>query len=258
MTANPTRESLRIPSPRAILSSVQKSVRRRAGNANSLMESDSDPKADRRRYARVKLLQPLKGRIGASTVFVVDASRCGIRIAHQDSIGRLEEACTLEFKWEGHHLRLECRIKRTDLEKRARSKTEKTLYHSGLAIEESVGEADGILRRMIEECVLRALDEQRANARGIPAIAAQSFQTGKSTEFLRCEFLNGQWRATRTKDPEQPKAGFTVSADEEPSKVDMLRTSYEAADIDGRQLIRTFAALSISKAEGIPTRRYTP
>jgi hypothetical protein len=49
-----------------------------------------------------------------------------------------------------------------------------------------------------------------------------------------------------------------VAGDEEESKVEMLRSAYETADADGRNLIRTFAALSISKAEGIPTRRYNP
>ncbi|HET7712313.1 MAG TPA: PilZ domain-containing protein [Thermoanaerobaculia bacterium] len=222
------------------------------------MASDFDSTADRRRYARVKLLQPLKGRVADATVFLVDASVCGVRIAHQDPIGSIGETCNLLFSWEGITVTLGCRIRRTTMEKPARSKGEKPLYHSGLEIEEKTTEADGILRQMIQQLVVRALDEQRANARGIPAVAAHSFQTGKASEFLRCELVSGQWKTTRTRDPEQPKGGFTVSADEEPSKIEMLQSSYAAADFEGRQMIRTFAALSISTAEGIPTRRYMP
>ncbi|HXG58023.1 MAG TPA: hypothetical protein VNL91_03280, partial [Thermoanaerobaculia bacterium] len=166
--------------------------------------------------------------------------------------------CRFEFECEGRPVRLDCVVVRTEVERAARTEFEKTLYHSGLEIVGKDAASEQSLRHLIEECVTRALDEQRANARGIPAIAAQSFQTGKASEFIRCEFLNGKWRSSRTSDPEQPKAGFTVSADEEVSKIEMLRSAYESADDDGKKLIRTFAALSISKAEGIPTRRYNP
>ena len=45
---------------------------------------------------------------------------------------------------------------------------------------------------------------------------------------------------------------------EEPDQIERLCSAYERADLPGRKLIRTFAALSISRTEGIPTRRYTP
>jgi len=111
---------------------------------------------------------------------------------------------------------------------------------------------------MIAYSVERALDAQRANARGIPATAAASFQTGKGTNFLRCDFIAGRWLRTPTSKGEQPPEGFTISADEEADQIERLCSAYERADLPGRKLIRTFAALSISRAEGIPTRRYTP
>ena len=103
----------------------------------------------------------------------------------------------------------------------------------------------------------RALDEQKANARGIPATAADSFQTGKGTRFLRCELINGAWRKSETERPDQPAIGFTVSAEEDRRQLALLCESFEKADPEGRKMIQMLAEMSISKAEGIPTRRYT-
>ena len=111
---------------------------------------------------------------------------------------------------------------------------------------------------MIAALVARALDEQKANARGVPAAAAQCFQTGKGTEFLRFELINGAWRRTATTRPDQPVQGFTISADENREHIEMLCHTFQNADEPGRKLIKMMAELSISKAEGIPTRRYTP
>lgn len=217
-----------------------------------------DKMTERREFARVKLIQPLRGRVGTTVVYIVDVSLSGIRVAHQEQIPTVNSPCTITFEWDGQPVKLNCTVKRTRVERLARKALEKTLYHSGLEIVEKAGASEFVLRRLIEDCVTRALDEQRANARGIPAIAAQSFQTGKGSELMRCELVNGHWKSSKTTDPEQPENGFTISADEDQSKVDMLRAAFESGDAEGRRLIRTFAALSISKSEGIPTRRYTP
>jgi predicted nucleic-acid-binding protein len=95
-------------------------------------------------------------------------------------------------------------------------------------------------------------------AHGVPATAALSYQTGSGDEYIRCEIRHQSWVKTSTRDPQQPEHGFTISGSEPASKVAMLCRAYELGDPDGRRLIRTFAALSISKSEGIPTRRYAP
>jgi len=61
-----------------------------------------------------------------------------------------------------------------------------------------------------------------------------------------------------TKEPRQPMNGFTVSASESDESLSLLCEAYEAGNIEARRLIRTMAELSISKSEGIPTRRYDP
>ena len=216
------------------------------------------PPQERRRYQRVTLVRAVSGRIGTSRVYIVDASLNGLRIAHQGTLPPIGQECVLTFEWEGHALELQCRVTRSTLHKLAKDKNDKSIYHAGLSIEEARGDSFNALRRMVSDVVARALDEQKANARGIPAQAAQIFQTGKGSEFLRFEMVNGAWRRTTTTRPDQPANGFTISAAEDREHVEMLCQTFESADSEGRRLIRLLAELSISKVEGIPTRRYTP
>jgi hypothetical protein len=213
---------------------------------------------ERRQYGRVTPVQKIRGTVGSVVVFVVDLSLTGLRVAHQEPLPALGESCVVTFNWEGRRLTMRCEVRRTIMIKAARSGFEKPLMHTGLAILTKDPLADRTLREIIEDCVARALDEQKANARGIPTIAAQSIQTGRGENLVRCELRGGEWVKITTREPEQPESGFTVSADETPDKIAMLCRAFALGDADGRKLIRTFAALSISKSEGIPTRRYAP
>lgn len=204
------------------------------------------------------LVRPLATRIGSARVFLINASLSGIRIAHQGNIPAEGSTCGIVFEWEAIPVALECRITRSALHKAARGAGEKSVYHAGMEIVRAGEAAMSTLREMIAGLVARALDEQKANARGIPAVAALSFQTGKGTLFLRYELVSGAWRHSETTQPEQPMNGFTISAEEGREHIAMLCETFATADADGRKLIKLMAELSISKAEGIPTRRYNP
>lgn len=214
---------------------------------------------DRRQYARVTPVHRIRGTVDRVPVVVVDLAMNGIRVAHQEPLPE-QLAYRLVFEHDGRRASFGCTRVRSHLERAPRTAFDKPLYHTAFAVRSAERESHLLLRELIEECVVRALDEQKANARGIPAVAAQSFQTGRTgDQFLRCELLPGQvWRQTVTDRTEQPLQGFTVACTEGGEKVAMLCRAYEGGDGDARKLIRTFAALSISKAEGIPTRRYTP
>lgn len=221
--------------------------------SNAFVEAD-----ERRQYGRVTPVKRIRGTVGNVVVFVLDVSIAGARVAHQDPLPPVGGISTLKFDWEGHHFIGKCEVRRTRTERPAKSQFEKPLYHSGLFLTvEPLHEKT--LRDIVAESVARAMDEQKANANGIPAIAAQSFQTGKGDEFVRYDFRGSTWTQTPTREARQPHGeGFTISASESPGKVKMLCRAYESGDADARRLIRTFAALSISKTEGVPTRRYTP
>lgn len=209
---------------------------------------------------RVKLIEPLRGSIDAQRVFVIDVSLRGLRIAHQESIGRVSDVITLSAQWDARPLHLKCEIVRTQVHRVAESATARTLHHSGVVIKQALGMSATTLRELIESHILRAIDEQKANAQGIPAIAAQSFQTGKPSHYKRHELFAGRWRETATSDPAQPPNGFTVSADHSPHEVAMLRNAFERGDsaTGGRDLIWRLAKLSITASEGVSTRRFMP
>jgi hypothetical protein len=216
------------------------------------------PVEEQRKYQRVTLVRPLAARIGTAKVYVTEASLSGMRVAHQSNIPAEGSTCGIVFEWDAITVSLECRVTRSTLFKAARNAREKSVYHAGLEIVRGGDASMLTLRDMITSIVARALDEQKANAHGIPPIAAQTFQTGKGTLFIRCELVDGAWRRGETKRPEQPRNGFTVSAEEDPDHIKMLCETFANADGEGQALIKLMAELSISKAEGIPTRRYYP
>jgi hypothetical protein len=164
----------------------------------------------------------------------------------------------LRSEWEGHPIELHCVIIHTRIH-RAPSATVQSLHHSGLSIREARDRSTETLRAIIESHVSRAMDEQKANARGVPPIGAQWAQTGKAKHFIRHELFVGRWREIATTDPAQPENGFTLAADHTPREVEMLRLAYERGVASGdRGMIKRLAQLSIGSAEGVPVRRYAP
>lgn len=218
---------------------------------------DSSANTDRRRYSRIKLDHPLNARFGDTRAKVIELSIVGFRIAHE---GRLQagEQRRLVVDWEGAPIDIGCSLVRTTLWRLAKAMGEQSIYHSGLRIIEASRESFDRLRELIAERILRALEEQKANARGIPPLAAYMYQPEKGDLYRRCEWIDGQWRRSETIRATQPQSGFTVSAEVDPAHVDMLCRTWESTTEEGRRLTRMFAELSISKAEGVPTRRYIP
>jgi hypothetical protein len=214
--------------------------------------------SEQRRLQRVRLFEPLPGRIGGQRVFIVDISRQGLRVAHQESLGAHGDRHRIEFEWDGHEVSLDGTLSNTYVRRATTASSARNVYHSGFTIVGATTAAMEIVREMIVWHVERALDERKANARGIPPIAARSFQTGSGREYVRHVFTAGMWREIHTTEPKQPPNGFTISATERGPEVKMLRTAWEAGDADARLVIQKMAELSISRAEGIPTRRYTP
>lgn len=216
-----------------------------------------DSASDRRRYSRIKLDHPLSARFGDTRTKVVELSLIGFRIAHE---GRMPvgEQRRLVVDWQGSPIDIGCALVRSTLWRLARAMGEQSIYHSGLRIVEQSRESFDRLRELIAERILRALEEQKANARGIPPLAAYMYQPEKGDLFRRCEWIDGEWRISETIRAGQPQNGFTVSADVDPAHVKMLCETWERTTEEGRRLTRMLAELSISKAEGVPTRRYVP
>ncbi len=215
--------------------------------------------SERRRVQRVNLVQQLRASIDGTRAFILDLSLRGMRVLHQDDLGEVARACTVRTEWDGYPLELRCRIVRTTLHRPADANG-RALYHSGLTITEAVGVSSVTLRRLVEHHVERALDEQKANARGVPPpLAAQSMQTGAPSAFVRHELNLGRWREIVTATSAQPEHGFTIAAQTTRAEVEMLRRAYESATSSSeRVMIRRLAALSVSSGEIVQARRYMP
>jgi hypothetical protein len=216
-----------------------------------------DRPLERRRFGRIRLDNPLPGRLQDWRVRILEMSITGFQVAHEVRF-TANQPHDLVIDWEGRTISLVCTVVRTTLWRLAKSLGERSIYHSGLRVVESSEESFNALRELMHERILRALEEQKANAHGIPPLAAYMYQPEKGELYRRCELVNGTWRKTETIRPAQPINGFTISVDVDPIHVDMLCETWERTTDEGRRLTQLLAELSISKAEGVPVRRYVP
>jgi hypothetical protein len=227
-----------------------------------------------RRVQRVHLAQPLIARLGATQVVLVDLSVMGARVEHHVPLiaGAYSK---LTFRWEELPLAIDCRIVRSRLERFSAGADGMTVYHSGLEFEGVTPETKRCLQEMIGGFIVRALEEQKLNARGVlpehdvsrmpifrfgGQLAANGKQlagsalfptsrVAKETGFICYALENNTWRHKRTHDPGQPMEGFTISANEDRGQAELLCRAYEISGRDGRRLIQLCAQLSVMEGE---------
>lgn len=212
---------------------------------------------DRRRFGRIDLDEPLPAFIGETPVDVVEVCVVGFRVLHEARFPP-GESREIRVRWETHEMRFACHIVRSTLFRIARTGAEKSIYQSGIEIEQPIGNSELVLRDLVADRVMRALEEQKANARGIPPIGGYTYQVGKGDRYRRCELSEGKWRKFDSTRPDQPEEGFTISAETDPQQIDLLCKTYEAMTTEGRRLTKMLAELSIKKSEGGTSRRYVP
>ncbi len=212
--------------------------------------------SDRRRFEHLTLAKPIPARFGSEKVFILDLSINGARVAHQH-VKLATSSELLRFEWHGTELAFESEVLRTSSESTKIGNS--TVWESGLFFLEPVGGSDRTIRDLLADQILRVLDERKANARGIPPIAATYVKTGgREGGYVVWRLASGQWRSAASEKPEQPVDGFTVSARESSDQVKMLCETYEHSDFEGRKMIRKMAELATSTPEGVATRKFQP
>lgn len=212
--------------------------------------------SDRRRFEHLTLPKPIPARFGSEKVFILDLSVNGARVAHQHpKLATSSEL--LRFEWQGAELAFESEVLRTSSDSTKIGST--TVWESGLFFLEAVSDSDRTIRELLADQILRVLDERKANARGIPPIAATYVKTGgREGGYITWHLNAGHWRSTSSDSPVQPNDGFTVSARETSDQVQMLCETYENSDFEGRKMIRKMAELATSTPEGVATRKFQP
>jgi len=191
---------------------------------------------------RIHFPQPLTGRLGTFEVRVVDLSVLGARVEHERALAAGRHG-PLRFEWDGEVIAADCRI--------VRSRLEKGVHRSGVEFVALPAQTREAIRQRIEIHLRRAFDEQRRAARDLvlPPLDAIA---GVDNGYVCLSLGTAGWLRKRTHDPGQPPDGFTVSADETDSQIELLREAYERSDARGRKLIQLFAQLSIAGAEWNP------
>ena len=232
-----------------------------------------------RRVQRIHLAHPLMARLGTAQVVLVDISLMGARIEHHAPLAVGVDA-QLTFQWEDEEISASCRIIRSRLDRFSGGAEGVTVYHAGLNFDTLEPEMLGRLKRMIGSFIVRALEEQKMNARGVvpqdvtkmpifrgDVLSADTkdvkgsspvARIAKSSGYICCQLDRNTWRRKRTHDPGQPAEGFTVSALEDNEQVEKLCEAYTKLDREGRKMIQLFAQLSIMEGDAEPARRFNP
>jgi hypothetical protein len=240
----------------------------------------------RRRVQRVRLSQPLLGRIGTLQVILIDISLRGARIEHASPLQK-DTSTRIVFQWDDQTISAECRVVRSRLERFSTGPDGLTAYHSGLEFTNLTDKTNAALKEMLEYFISRALEEQKLNARGAipptvenmpifrfggqltanPSDVAHAHggnsslplsRLARETGYICYALDNRNWRMKRTNDPSQPPVGFTISATEDVSQAKLLCDAYEKSDEPGRKMIQLFAQLSIMEGEGSSPGRFEP
>lgn len=87
---------------------------------------------ERRRYPRVTLRKPIRASVGPTPVFVLDASRGGLRVAHQAQLPAPGAVCRIDVPSDVGPIRLDCAIVHTVIQHA--NSAAKNLFNSGLQI----------------------------------------------------------------------------------------------------------------------------
>ena len=214
---------------------------------------------DRRRYGRIQLDDdPIPAVLDAVPVTVIEVSVVGFRIAHDSRFPPTPTVHEMKLDWHGRSMTFRCELVRSTLFQIARASGEKSIYHTGVKIVAAEGDSELVLRDVIAARIIRALEEQKANARGVPPITGYQYKVGKSNRYRRCEYVDGKWKKLESTRNEQPPSGFTISAEVAPGDVETLCKTYEIEDETGRRLTQILAELSIRKEEGGTPRKFSP
>ncbi len=236
-----------------------------------------------RAIARIHLAMPLVGRIAGRNIVIRDVSLTGLRAEHDFPL-KVGAELHLAFTWRESEIELTAVVIRCKFETFSKSLT---VYQSGLRFSESRSSGARRLRAQITNELSRALEEQKANARGdVPKfiermvifargghltenqsdvayryeseIALPYYRIARERGYVRYSLEKNGWTRKRTHSPDQPVEGFTLWSHEDGEQVELLCDAYDRGDESTRWTIRTCAELSLIIDDSIPPQRFMP
>lgn len=201
-----------------------------------------------RRSQRVSLSTPLKGRLGALPVAVVDLGLEGAGLEHRGTV-TVGDRLSLEIDAR-HPIRVAAVVRHSQIQQFA-SRGSETVYRTGIEFPSvSEGEATAIDSVLIDEA-REKIAEWEANLTGMRRVGLPSLiRTPAAPHAYEWHhFVKGQWMTTMTRDPNQPIDGFAVCDDEPAETVQLLQKAYERYDDEDRYMLRMMAQLAITERD---------
>jgi hypothetical protein len=232
---------------------------------------------EQRRYAeRITLKEPIVAMISDMEARIVEISLIGGRIEH---VGRLSmnSAVTLQFRWQGESVKLKAKIARTEM----RTIGGKMGYSSGVDFAKSAAEAPVILQRIVASFIEpesiplpepAAPPPKTAAPKSKPPAAAPApakrqpistepapflpdiddeveeiSEASEVLPYVECAWVEEQWVKRRTREPKQPRQGFTMLAPDSDEEIDEFCKTFEVADPETQRMIRLSFELAIAK-----------
>lgn len=199
---------------------------------------------DRRRAPRTALPDALQATVNDVPVRLLELSRIGARIEHDQRFPL--QSPHLRLEWEGAAVTLPIRVRRSEIVARGESGL---IYQSGIELDESA-DREGLIA-----AILRWAEEPASASPPAPVppapvprpSAALEDTWTREVHFLRSDvddelpfaqfrLQDGTWTKDYVTTPDQPDDGFTISRDE--TDFAELQRTYEIADPETRRMIR--------------------
>ena len=213
---------------------------------------------DRRGFQRLNLGKPILATIDGRNALIMDIGMTGAFVEHH---GKAQPGMKLElsFKWQGTAVAFRAEVMRSNVVRPGTAK-EPPVSQSGIQFLDMNEEAEARLQDMMATFVGQLLAAQKANAKGetggrpeILSLMGEA-RRSRSRGFVTYRLPDGgQWTSSHSESHIQPSDGFTVAGHEDEQELESLCEAYEAADEEGRRLIRLVAELSVRSAKKSPT-----
>jgi hypothetical protein len=197
------------------------------------------------------LSEAIPARLDDEALSILDLGEEGALVEH--SIASLDPSRLhrLRFTWEEQTIDIQCRVRESALQDLLSDQRQKLTWHARLVFEPEDGLTS--LRKAIESYRGRLESAREANLIGEDATepgSARIMRVGDAIRvhkpgYLAIIFRDGGWITRATKSPTQPLDGFTVAEFEDEQQIQLLKSAYEESDVEGRDLIRKFAAAAL-------------
>lgn len=207
---------------------------------------------ERREFQRLKLAKPLLASLDGHSALILDVGLTGAFLEHR---GRAVPGLKVRvaFKFQGAEIAYRATVVRSAI---IRDEAEEgPVSQSAVKFTEPSGDSEERLREMMAAFVAQLLDAHRANATaGDTRTASILTQLGEARRarsrggLVTYRWDGTSWTHATTNSAKQPLDGFTVAAYEDEEELSTLCEAYEAADEEGRRLIRLVAELSVRSA----------